>query len=75
MGPTTFIFSETVDISRGGTCIRIPNRFAVMAGELLQLASAHIGAQRAARVVSVSPRGMHCAFDQPLALSMVGKVL
>jgi hypothetical protein len=63
LGPATFIFSETVDISHGGTCLRQPNRFAVQAGEQLNLASAHIGAYRSARVVNISPRGVHCAFD------------
>ena len=63
MGPATFVFSETIDISDGGTCLRPPNRFAVQAGELLRLASAHIGSQRPARVVNVSSRGVHCAFD------------
>ena len=63
MGPATFVFSETLDISDGGTCLRQPHRFAVQAGELLRLASAHLGAQRAARVVHVSARGVHCAFD------------
>ncbi len=63
MGPATFVFSETVDISDGGACLRRPNRFAVQAGELLRVASAHIGSQRAARVVNVSSRGVHCAFD------------
>ncbi|HUA53841.1 MAG TPA: PilZ domain-containing protein [Candidatus Sulfotelmatobacter sp.] len=63
LGPATYVFSETLDISRGGACLRHPNRFVVQAGEQLNLASAHIGSQRAARVVSVSSRGLHCAFD------------
>jgi len=63
LGPATYVFSETLDISRGGACLRHPNRFVVQAGEFLNLASAHIGSQRAARVVSVSARGLHCAFD------------
>ena len=67
MGPATFVFSETVDISNGGACLRQPNRFAVHAGEPLNLASAHMGSHRAARVVHVSPRGVHCAFDEPIA--------
>jgi hypothetical protein len=65
MGPATFVFSETVDISHGGTCLRQPNRFMMQAGEQLNLASAHIGADRPARVVNISPRGVHCAFDDP----------
>jgi hypothetical protein len=63
MGPTTFVFSETIDISDGGTCLRRPHRFTVHAGEQLSLASLHIGTYRAARVVNVSPRGVHCAFE------------
>jgi|SRR5580698_6955683 hypothetical protein len=63
LGPATFVFSETVDISHGGTCLRQPNRFVIQAGEQLNLASDHIGATRAARVVNISPRGVHCAFD------------
>ena len=66
MGPATFVFSETLDISHGGACLRQPNRFAVRAGEQLNLASPHIGSHRPARVVHVSPRGVHCAFDDPL---------
>jgi len=63
LGPATFVFSETVDISHGGTCLRQPNRFVIQAGEELSLASSHIGSSRTARVVNVSPRGVHCAFD------------
>jgi hypothetical protein len=63
LGPATFVFSETVDISHGGTCLRQPNRFMIQAGEQLSLASDHIGAARSARVVNVSARGVHCAFD------------
>jgi hypothetical protein len=66
MGPATFVFSETLDISHGGTCLRPPNRFTVQIGEQLSLASAHIGSHRAARVVHVSPRGLHCAFDDSI---------
>jgi hypothetical protein len=65
LGPATYVFSETLDISRGGACLRQPNRFTILAGEQLSLASAHIGHHRAARVVHVSPRGVHCAFDEP----------
>jgi c-di-GMP-binding flagellar brake protein YcgR len=68
MGPTTFVFSETLDISNGGTCVRQPNRFAMHAGEQINLASAHLGAARYARVVNVSARGVHCAFDEELVL-------
>jgi hypothetical protein len=63
LGPATFVFSDTLDISHGGACLRQPNRFAVQAGEQLSLASPHIGHHRAARVVNVSARGVHCAFD------------
>ncbi len=63
MGPATFVFSETVDISDGGACLRQPNRFTVQPGEQLRVASPHIGAQRTARVVNVSARGLHFAFD------------
>jgi hypothetical protein len=63
LGPATFVFSETVDISHGGTCLRQPNRFVIQAGEQLSVASDHIGAARTARVVNVSARGVHCAFD------------
>ena len=67
IGPATYVFSETIDISPGGACLRQPNRFQVRAGEQLNLASAHIGSHRAARVVHVSARGVHCAFDDPVA--------
>jgi len=63
LGPATFVFSETVDISHGGACLRQPHRFMIQAGEQLNVASDHIGAARAARVVNVSARGVHCAFD------------
>lgn len=63
LGPATYVFSETLDISRGGACLRLPNRFVVRPGELLTLSSPHIGSQRSARVVNISARGMHCAFD------------
>lgn len=67
MGPSAYVFSETVDISHGGACLRQPNRFAVRPGEQLNLASAHIGSLRPARVVNISPRGVHCAFDEELS--------
>ncbi|MBI3515342.1 MAG: PilZ domain-containing protein [Proteobacteria bacterium] len=67
MGPATFVFSETVDISHGGACLRQPNRFVVHPGEQLNLASPHMGSHRIARVVHISPRGVHCAFDDPIA--------
>ena len=66
MGPSAYVFSETVDISHGGACLRQPNRFVVRTGEQLNLASAHIGSHRPARVVGVSPRGVHCAFDEEI---------
>ena len=66
MGPSAYVFSETLDISHGGACLRQPNRFAVRTGEQLNLASAHIGSQRPARVVNISPRGVHCAFDEEI---------
>jgi hypothetical protein len=71
MGPATFVFSDTVDISHGGTCLRQPHRFNVRAGEQLNLASAHIGHYRAARVVNVSQRGVHFAFDEPAPVDSV----
>jgi c-di-GMP-binding flagellar brake protein YcgR len=67
MGPSAYVFSETIDISHGGTCLRQPNRFVVQAGEQLNLASAHIGSSRPARVVHISPRGVHCAFDEEIS--------
>jgi hypothetical protein len=66
MGPSAYVFSETLDISHGGACLRQPNKFAVRTGEQLNLASAHIGSHRTARVVNISPRGVHCAFDEAL---------
>lgn len=67
MGPSAYVFSETLDISHGGACLRQPNRFVVRTGEQLNLASAHIGSGRPARVVNISPRGVHCAFDEEIA--------
>jgi hypothetical protein len=69
IGPTTFVFTDTIDISSGGTCLRQPNRFALRAGEQINLTSKHIGAARLARVVNVSARGVHCAFDPDVATS------
>ncbi len=66
IGPTSLGFGETLNWSRGGACVRPPTRFAVRIGELLSLASAHLGSERAARVVDVTTRGVHCAFEPEL---------
>jgi PilZ domain len=68
IGPTSLVFSETLDWSRGGACVRPPGRFAVRVGEQLNLASARLGSERAARVVGVTQRGVHCAFEQELRI-------
>ena len=66
IGPTSLVFGETLNWSRGGACVRLPSGFAVRIGEQLNLASARLGSERAARVVDVSARGVHCAFEQEL---------
>jgi hypothetical protein len=66
IGPTSLVFGQTVDWSRGGACLRAPPRFTVQVGEQLNLASERLGPDRVARVVDVSTRGLHCAFDQEL---------
>jgi hypothetical protein len=65
--PVALVFGQTLNWSRGGACLRAPTRFAVQLGELLNLASARIGRERLARVVGITERGVHCAFEQDLA--------
>jgi hypothetical protein len=66
IGPTSLVFSTTLDWSVGGICVQPPNRFAVQVGEQLNLASVRLGDERAARVVGVSNGSLHCAFEQDL---------
>lgn len=66
IGPKTFVFAETINVSRGGTCLRLPGRFTVRIGEELNLSVDRMGAQRAARLVHISPAGLHFVFiDEP----------
>lgn len=74
MGPSAYVFTETVDISHGGACLKQPNRFVLRPGEQLNLASAHIGSQRAARVVNITPRGVHFAFDDEIPSASTGTI-
>ncbi len=67
IGPTSLVFGRTLNWSRGGTCLRPPNRFAVKIGELISLASGRLGNDRAARVVGITAGGVHCAFESDLA--------
>lgn len=64
IGPTSLVFGKTLNLSRGGTCLRAPSGFAVRVGEQLRLASAGMGPERAVRVVDISNGGLHCAFDR-----------
>ena len=65
--PAALVFGQTLNWSRGGACLKAPNRFAVQVGEQFNVASPPLGRERAARVVDVTPRGVHFAFDQDLA--------
>ncbi|MBV8166377.1 MAG: PilZ domain-containing protein [Alphaproteobacteria bacterium] len=67
IGPTSLVFGRTLNWSRGGACLRPPSRFAVKIGELINVASSRIGTERAARIVGITPGGVHCAFESDLA--------
>ncbi len=67
--PDVQVFTETLDVSRGGVRLRHPTRFIARPGEVFDITSAHIGAPRAARIVQSTASGLHVRFDQenPLA--------
>jgi hypothetical protein len=61
--PNVHVFTETLDVSRGGARLRHPTRFIARPGEVFDITSKHIGTSRQARIVSSSPNGLHVAFD------------
>ena len=67
--PDVHVFTETLDVSRGGVRLRHPTRFIARPGEVFDITSPHIGAPRKARIVQSTPAGLHVRFDQenPLA--------
>ncbi len=74
IGPTSLVFGETLNWSRGGACLRAPRRFAIRIDEqlIISLASARLGVDRAARVVDVTDTGVHFAFEQDLVAPLGG---
>jgi hypothetical protein len=62
--PNVQVFTETLDVSRGGARLRHPTRFIARPGEVFDITSAHIGAARPARIVLSTPHGLHVAFDE-----------
>jgi len=66
IGTSALVFSQTLNWSCGGACLKAPRRFAVKVGELLNLASARLGNDLTARVVGVTESGLHCAFERDL---------
>lgn len=64
--PAALVFGQTLNWSRGGACLKAPSRFAVQIGEQFSVLSAPLGPQRSARVVDVTPGGVHFAFEQDL---------
>jgi hypothetical protein len=63
IGPTTLVFGAALDWSPGGTCLRLPHRFAVQVGEMLNLVSERLSEPRLARVVEITDGSLHCAFE------------
>jgi hypothetical protein len=61
--PQVHVFTETLDVSRGGALLRHPTRFIARAGELFDISSPHIGKARPARILASTPRGLHVVFD------------
>ncbi len=62
--PAALVFGQTLNWSRGGACLKAPSRFAVQIGEQFNVASPLLGRERSARVVDITPRGVHFAFEQ-----------
>jgi len=62
--PDVHVFTETLDLSRGGVRVRHPTRFIARPGEVFDITSVHIGGARPARIVASTPAGLHIAFDQ-----------
>jgi len=62
--PDVHVSTDTLDLSPGGARLRHPTRFIARPGEVFQIASAHIGAPRAARIIQSTPSGLHVRFDQ-----------
>ena len=62
--PDVRVSTQTLDLSPGGARLRHPTRFIARPGEVFQIASAHIGTPRAARIIQSTPSGLHIRFDQ-----------
>jgi hypothetical protein len=62
--PNVHVFTETLDVSRGGARLRHPTRFIARPGEVFDITSPHIGTARPARIIMSTPAGLHVAFDQ-----------
>jgi len=61
--PQVHVFTETLDISRGGARLRHPTRFIARPGELFDISSPHIGKARPARILASTAAGLHVVFD------------
>jgi c-di-GMP-binding flagellar brake protein YcgR len=61
--PDVRVFTETLDVSRGGVRVRHPTRFIARPGEVFNISSAHIGEPRPARIIQSTAAGLHIAFD------------
>jgi hypothetical protein len=61
--PNVHVFTETLDVSRGGARLRHPTRFIARPGEVFDITSPHIGTSRPARIIMSTPHGLHVSFD------------
>jgi hypothetical protein len=61
--PNVQVFTETLDVSRGGARLRHPTRFIARPGEVFDITSPHIGNARPARIVLSTSAGLHVKFD------------
>jgi len=61
--PNVHVFTETLDVSRGGARLRHPTRFIARPGEVFDITSPHIGTARPARIVHSTASGLHVVFD------------
>lgn len=62
--PNVHVFTETLDVSRGGARLRHPTRFIARPGEVFDITSPHIGTARPARIIMSTQSGLHVAFDR-----------
>jgi c-di-GMP-binding flagellar brake protein YcgR len=70
--PDVHVATDTLDLSPGGARLRHPTRFIARPGEVFQIASAHIGPPRAARIIQSTGSGLHIRFDQENPLVGLG---